>query len=164
MVQQLKDIKTKFHDKVEVDLSKAWHFPKGLPGFEDEGEFVLLPIGDNPEFQVLQSTHEAGVAFVVANPYKLVEGYDFKIDDPTVDLLEVENPGDLMVLGIVFIKEPFEESTINLQAPLLFQTKNRNAKQMILNDNRYLIKHPVDSRKLEVLNVMNENPTDGKKN
>ncbi|WP_303969758.1 flagellar assembly protein FliW [Sporosarcina ureae] len=160
MVQQLKEIKTKFHDIIKVDLSLAWHFPKGLPGFEDEEEFVLLPIGDNPEFQVLQSTKEAGIAFVVANPYKLVEGYDFKIDDPTVDLLEVRNPEELMVLGIIFIKEPFEDSTINLQAPLLFQTKNRKAKQAVLNDKRYLIKHPVDIKRL---NGMKEKITDGMK-
>lgn len=159
MAQQLKEIETKFHDKVEVDLSKAWHFPKGLPGFEEEEEFVILPIGDNQEFQVMQSTKEAGVAFVVANPYKIVEGYDFKIDDPTVDLLEVESSDELMVLGIVFIKEPFEESTINLQAPLLFQTKNRKAKQMVLNDKRYLIKHPVDEKKLD---EMKEKTTSGK--
>lgn len=143
-----KEIETKFHDKVEVDLSKAWHFPKGIPGFEDETDFVLLPIGDNSEFQVLQSTNQAGVAFVVANPYKLVEEYDFKIDDATVDLLGVEKPEELMVLGIVFIKEPFDDSTINLQAPLLFRTENRKAKQMILNDNRYAIKHPVNGREI----------------
>lgn len=158
MTQQLKEIKTKFHDTVEVDLSKAWHFPKGLPGFEDEEEFVLLPIGDNLEFQVLQSTKEAGVAFVVANPYKLVEGYDFKIDDPTVDLLEVNEPEELIVLGIVFIKEPFEDSTINLQAPLLLNTNNWKAKQMVLNDKRYLIKHPIDEKKLS---NMNEKQTAG---
>lgn len=159
MTQQLKEIKTKFHDTVEVDLAKSWHFPKGLPGFEDEEEFVLLPIGDNPEFQVLQSTNEAGIAFVVANPYKLVEGYDFKIDDPTVDLLEVKDPEELMVLGIVFIKKPFEDSTVNLQAPLLLNTKNWKAKQMVLNDKRYLIKHPVDEKKL---NSMKEKQTAGK--
>lgn len=160
MTQQVKEIETKFHEKVEVDLTKAWHFPQGLPGFEDEEEFVLLPIGDNPEFQVLQSTNEAGIAFVVANPYKLVDGYDFTINDATIDLLEVEKPEELMVLGIVFIKEPFEESTINLQAPLLFQTENRKAKQMVLNDKRYLIKHPVDEKKL---NQMKEKSSNGKK-
>lgn len=149
MSQRLKEIETKFHDKVEVDLAKAWHFPQGLPGFEEEEEFVLLPIGDNLEFQLLQSTTAAGTAFVVANPYKLVEGYDFTLDASTIDLLEVKDPEELMVLGIVFVKEPFEDSTINLQAPLLFQTTNRKAKQMILNDNRYLIKHPVDQKNLK---------------
>ena len=159
VTQQLKEIQTKFHGTIEVDLSKAWHFPKGLPGFEEEEEFVILPIGDDPEFQIMQSTKEAGVAFVVANPYKFVEGYDIKIDDPTVDLLEVKSPEELMVLGIVFVKEPFEESTVNLQAPLLFQTNNRKAKQMVLNDKRYLIKHPIDEKKLD---AMKEKTTSGK--
>ncbi|AXH98418.1 flagellar assembly protein FliW [Sporosarcina sp. PTS2304] len=160
MTTNVKEIETKFHETVEVDLAKAWHFPQGLPGFEDEEEFVLLPIGDNPGFQVLQSTKEAGVAFVVANPYKLVDGYDFIVNDATIDLLEVKDPEELMVLGIVFIKEPFEESTINLQAPLLFHTENRKAKQMILNDKRYLIKHPMNANKL---NELKEKLSNGKK-
>ncbi|PIC62954.1 flagellar assembly protein FliW [Sporosarcina sp. P13] len=143
MVNTVKEIETKFHDKVEVDLSKAWHFPKGLPGFEDEKEFVLLPIGENLDLQILQSTKQAGIAFVVASPYNLVDRYDFTIDDPTIDLLEIEKQEDLMVLGIVCIKESLEDSTINLQAPLLFHIENRKAKQMILNDNRYAIKHPI---------------------
>ena len=68
-------------------------------------------------FQVLQSTTTANIAFIVANPYTFVEEYSFEVDEPTIDLLDIEKEEDVFVLGVLSLKEPFETSTINLQAP-----------------------------------------------
>lgn len=136
-------IQTKFHGLIEIDPKESWNFPKGIPGFEDQTEFILLPIEGNNAFQVLQSTKQANTAFIVANPYTLVEDYSFEIDEPTIDLLEIIKPEDVMALGILSMKQPFEQSTINLQAPLIFQLQNRKAKQMILNDNRFEVRHTI---------------------
>ncbi|ARK25513.1 flagellar assembly protein FliW [Sporosarcina sp. P37] len=136
-------IETKFHAAIEIDPSEIWHFPKGIPGFETETEFVLLPIEGSDSLQVLQSTKQPSVAFIVANPYTLVTDYTFEIDNSTIDLLEISQPEDIMVLGILSMKQPYHESTINLQAPLIFHVPNKKAKQMILNDPRFTVRHPV---------------------
>ena len=94
-------------------------------------------------FQVLQSTTTADIAFIVANPYTLVEDYSFEVDEPTIDLLDIEKEEDVFVLGVLSLKEPFETSTINLQAPLIFQSNTKKAKQMILNDNTFSLRHPI---------------------
>lgn len=136
-------IQTKFHGQLEIQTDQAWSFPKGIPGFEDEKEFVLLPIDGNSDFQVLQSIHAFDVAFVVASPYTFVTEYSFDVDEPTIELLEIKQETDVFVLGVLSLKEPFESSTINLQAPLIFQTKTKKAKQMILNNSAFLIRHPI---------------------
>lgn len=136
-------IETKFHGPLEIQDTDKWRFPKGLPGFEEEKEFTLLPIEGNNMFQVMQSTQTPAVAFIVANPYTLIDDYSFDIDEPTIELLDIQNPEDIMVLGVVSLKQPFENSTINLQAPLIFQLNNRKAKQMILNDNCFDIRQPI---------------------
>ncbi|WP_153732403.1 flagellar assembly protein FliW [Sporosarcina obsidiansis] len=136
-------IETKFHGTIQIKPTETWYFPKGLPGFEEETEFALLPIEGNDAFQVLQSTKQASIAFIVANPYTLVDNYTFEIDEPTIGLLEITKPEDIMALGIVSMKKPFEDSTINLQAPLIFQLHNKKAKQMILNENCFDIRHPI---------------------
>lgn len=145
-VKEVKEVKTKFHGKAEITASDIWSFEQGLPGFQDEEQFVLLPIGENSDFQVLQSLQEQLIAFIVANPYKLVEDYDFELDETTIEQLAIEKPEDVAVLSIVSLKEPFEQSTINLQAPLIFQTANKKAKQVILNDRRFAIKHPITKK------------------
>ncbi|GKV64865.1 MULTISPECIES: flagellar assembly protein FliW [unclassified Sporosarcina] len=136
-------IQTKFHGNIQIEPTETWHFPKGLPGFEEETEFTLLPIEGNNAFQVLQSTNQANTAFIVANPYTLTDNYSFEIDEPTINSLEITKPEDVMVLGILSMKQPFDQSTINLQAPLVFQLHNKKAKQMILNDNRFEVRHQI---------------------
>ncbi|MEK5071474.1 flagellar assembly protein FliW [Sporosarcina sp. FSL K6-1508] len=138
-------IQTKFHGSLEIQIDQTWNFPKGIPGFEAEKEFALLPIEDNDLFQVLQSTKTTDVALIVANPYTLAGDYSFTVDEPTIDLLNIEKEQDVFILGVLSLKEPFESSTINLQAPLIFQTKTKKAKQMILNDNIFPIRHPIGS-------------------
>ncbi|MHA6258387.1 flagellar assembly protein FliW [Sporosarcina sp. CAU 1771] len=136
-------IQTKFHGTIKINPDQTWSFPKGLPGFETEKEFTLLPIEDNNEFQVLQSIQTSDIAFIVTNPYTVIEDYSFKVDEPTIDLLEIEKQEDVFVLGVLSLKDPFETSTINLQAPLIFQTKVKKAKQMILNDTTFGMRHPI---------------------
>lgn len=136
-------IQTKFHGEIEIQSDQTWNFPKGIPGFEDENQFTLLTIEDNSAFQVLQSMKTPEVAFIVANPYNFIENYSFEVDEPTIDLLNIEKEQDVFVLSVVSLKDPFETSTINLQAPLIFQTNTKKAKQMILNDNIFSMRHPI---------------------
>ena len=135
-------IETKFHGQIEMDSQMIYHFPTGLPGFDEQHQFVILPIDGNDTFQVMQSTEEAGVAFVVANPYAFVPTYDLKIDEATVNSLAIEKEEDVFVLAVVSVKEPFEQSTLNLQAPLIFNRNNKKGKQMIVNQSTYSMRHP----------------------
>lgn len=139
-------IQTKFHGEIKIQADQTWSFPKGLPGFQTENEFTLLPIEGNNIFQVLQSTQTPIVAFIVANPYTVVENYTIQVDEPTIDLLEIKKEQDVFVLGVLSLKDPFKSSTINLQAPLIFNQTTRKAKQMILNDNNFTIHHPINTQ------------------
>ncbi|MGB2872595.1 flagellar assembly protein FliW [Psychrobacillus psychrotolerans] len=139
-------IKTKFFGDIELSTEQLWHFPKGIPGFESERKFALLPIEENLMFQVLQSTNDSDIALIVANPYTLVEDYSFDIDDPTIELLDIKQEDDIFVLGVLSLKDPLETSTINLQAPIVFHTSKKVAKQMIINDNKFAVRHIIGSQ------------------
>lgn len=139
-------LETKFHGKITIEEAQLWTFPKGLPGFEEELSFVLLPIEGNDFFQVFQSTKTPSIAFIVANPYTIIADYTFTIDEPTIELLNIQEEKDVMVLNVLTIKEPFETSTINLQAPIIFQVNNKKGKQMILNETTYSMRHPIESK------------------
>lgn len=136
-------IQTKFLGEVKLNSEQLWRFPKGIPGFEDQKEFVLLPIEGNSFFQVLQSTQKKDIALIVANPYVLVHEYSFDIDEPTIELLDIKQEDDIFVLGVLSLKDPLETSTINLQAPIIFHTTKKIAKQMIVNDNKLAVRHVI---------------------
>ncbi len=136
-------IQTKFHGEIEIKDIPQWTFPNGLPGLEQEKTFVLLPIEGNNTFQVMQSTATPIIGLIVSNPYPLVPDYSFEIDDPTIELLNIQSQEELMVLSIMSLKQPFETSTLNLQGPLIFNINTQKAKQMILNDTTYNLRHPI---------------------
>ncbi|WOV85003.1 flagellar assembly protein FliW [Sporosarcina jeotgali] len=137
------NIQTKFHGEIEIKDISQWTFPNGLPGLEQEKTFVLLPIEGNNTFQVMQSTTTPIIGLIVSNPFPLVPDYSFKIDDSTIELLNIQSQEEFTVLVIMSLKQPFETSTLNLQGPLIFNTNNQKAKQMILNDTKYNLRHPI---------------------
>ncbi|TFE03944.1 flagellar assembly protein FliW [Jeotgalibacillus salarius] len=134
-------IETKYHGQIEIDENSIWHFEKGIPGFEDEKHFTLLSFKDNDIFFVLQSTLTPSLGFIISNPFSFFQEYEIKLDEAVTHALELEKPEDSIVYVILTVREHFSDSTANLQAPLVFNLKNKKAKQIILQD--YSRKQPV---------------------
>lgn len=136
-------IQTKYFGKVEVDENQILEFNQGLPGFKDYQKFVLLPLEEAPVYQVLQSMEEAGLAFIVLNPYVFFKDYAFDIDGSTKQELGLEDANDVELYSVMTIHDPFKESTLNLQAPIVINKKTNHAKQLILIDTEYHTKHSI---------------------
>lgn len=136
-------VQTAYFGEIEIDASKIIHFEHGIPGFEEEKQFILQLIEEESGFQVLQSVQTANLAFIVTNPYAAVIEYNFELDEATVHALQLKEEKDVAVLAIVTLKETLAQSTVNLKAPIVVNTKNNQAKQVILNDEAYAIRHPL---------------------
>ncbi|WP_243356006.1 flagellar assembly protein FliW [Bacillus litorisediminis] len=132
---------TRYHGEREIDPSEIIQFPKGIPGFEGETEFVLLPLTDDHVFLILQSVQTSDLAFVVTDPFLFYQDYDFQLDEATVKVLELESPSEVRVLTILTVKDPFKETTVNLQAPVVINVPKKMAKQVVLNLDTYHTKH-----------------------
>ncbi|MFK2826309.1 flagellar assembly protein FliW [Bacillus sp. B190/17] len=134
-------IATKYHGQVEIQEEDILSFPHGIPGFIDEKSFTLLAFPDNDSFFVLQSINTPALGFVVTNPFTFFPDYDIQLDDTTVEALDLQKPEDAAVYTILTVREPFNETTANLQAPVVININNKKAKQTILNDSRYQTRH-----------------------
>lgn len=102
-------------------------------GFEDVKEVTLEKIDDI--FMKMQSINDKHISFTLIDPFVLRE-YDFEVPDNIQNLLEVDKNSNLIILNIVLIQTPIENSIVNFAAPVLFNTDNRKAAQIILNDSR----------------------------
>ncbi|MFL0364981.1 flagellar assembly protein FliW [Pseudobacillus sp. 179-B 2D1 NHS] len=134
-------IETKYHGQLEVMEEDIWTFNQGIPGFVDEKSFTLLAFPDNDLFFVLQSTNTPALGFIVASPFVFFPEYDIQLGDSTIETLQLEKAEEAAVYTILTVREPFNETTANLQAPIILNTKNKRAKQVILNDSRYQTRH-----------------------
>jgi len=139
-------ISTKYHGEMELEKNNIITFPQAIPGFPDEKEFILVPLDEAEEFVVLQSIANSQLAFVITNPFRFFKDYDFTLEDLVVELLEIESEKDILVFSILTVQDPFDQTTANLQAPLVINNKKKLAKQVILNHPDYRTKHPLFSK------------------
>ncbi|WP_085991350.1 flagellar assembly protein FliW [Oceanobacillus senegalensis] len=130
-------IQTKYLGEMEIDESKVITFANGIPGFNDEKEFVLLNLFNDTVYQLLQSVHTSTTAFIVINPYLIYQDYSFELDDSTLEQLGIKQENEVVVLSIVTLKDPFHASTLNLKAPLIINSKRMLGKQYILTKEEY---------------------------
>jgi flagellar assembly factor FliW len=69
--------------------------------------------------------------------------YSVELSDEEVELLQIGAPEDGKVYGIVTIPENVAEMTVNLQAPVVINTKERLGAQLIISGDKYHTKHNV---------------------
>ena len=102
-----------------------------LLGFETVKQVELQKIDDI--FMKMQSTTDEHISFTLINPFVLRE-YDFEVPKNIQDVLEANEKSNLLILNIVLIQTPIEESIVNFIGPLIFNTDNNKAVQIILPD------------------------------
>lgn len=138
-------IQTSQFGEMEVADECKLTFPKGIPGFEEMKEYVLLPadeIGDSPFF-FLQSTQTAELSFFVVDPFSFFKEYDIKLEEQLVERLELEEPADAIVLTTVSITGEMKDATTNLKAPLIINNAKKIGMQIVLDNKTYQIKQPL---------------------
>ncbi|MGE7982910.1 flagellar assembly protein FliW [Solibacillus sp. NPDC093137] len=142
-------ITTAYMGEVEINPSQIIKFEHGLPGFEDEKEFIQLPLSEASAYQVLQSVNTSGLAFIITSPYAIFAEYSFEMDKSVIQALDIKNDNEVAVFVIVSLKDTLENSTVNMKAPIVLNIENNLAKQIILEED-YAIRHQLAVEKKEV--------------
>lgn len=135
------EIMSRDFGKIEIEESDIIYFKSGLPGFENLKEFVLLPLADDSPFIIMQSVKDSDTAFVTVEPGNLIENYEFEISDKVEKELEIESISNLLILNIITLKDKIKKSTANLSAPIVINLEEKLGRQVILDDQRYPVRH-----------------------
>ena len=142
-------LKTAYMGEVEIDSKNVLNFEHGIPGFESEKEFVLIPIEEESIFQVLQSIQTESLAFIITSPYAITTNYTFELDEATLNALDIKSETEVAVFAIVSLKDTLADSTVNLKAPIVLNTTNNKAKQVIIDKEAYTIRHQLSLESME---------------
>ncbi|MGE5628630.1 MAG: flagellar assembly protein FliW [Solirubrobacterales bacterium] len=137
------EFETTFYGVREYSKEDIIHFKKGLPGFENLKEFIIFDADDNKVFSVLQSVEDKNIGLIVISPFSQIKDYEFNLDDEIEKRLNIENSEDVLVLNTVTLNSKIEDITTNLRAPIIINIKNKLGEQIILNEDKYDIKHPL---------------------
>ena len=89
----------------------------------------------------LQSLEDETLSFILMNPFMIYPDYNPKLSKQDLKELEADSPDDISFYVISVIREPSNQSTVNLRAPLAVNALNRKAKQVMLEQPEYTFRH-----------------------
>lgn len=137
-------LQTKHLGIIEFDELKKITFEKGIPGFRELHEYIIVADEDEESiFAYLQSIEDGGVSFILANPYGLKPDYVANIKDDYIQQLGGGKEEDFTIFVIATVMEEFATATVNLLAPIVIQNETRKGMQVILENTSYTTRHKI---------------------
>lgn len=139
-------LQTKYFGLVDYEEEEVLHFPAGIPGFPDDRHFLLLPFADsgNTMFS-LQSIETPMLAFVALDPFSLDPGYEPILQPEELSQLGVKEAQELCFYVLCAVHSPTSDSTVNLRCPVAINPHTLEARQILLESDRYEMRHPISS-------------------
>ena len=119
-------------------------FEKGIPGFESYNYFNINAIESNEKFYSIVSKEDSNIGFISISPFEIKNDYEIDLDDELVKELDIKEEKDVLVLCLITLGKTLKDSTANLKAPIIINIKNNRGKQLILQDDKYKIKQPLE--------------------
>lgn len=113
-------------------------FPEGIFGFGEYHDYLPLPVVEGSDAIInLQCVEDDNLSFVIMNPFLLLEDYQPVLSPGEYEKLGTTEEEDLSYYVICVVREPFGKSTVNLKCPLVVNSKNRKALQVMLDNTDY---------------------------
>lgn len=148
-------VNTKIFGEIEVDESRFIIFEDGILGFPDLKKFMLIHDEESAGQNLIswmQSIDEPAFAMPVIDPLRVCPEYNPEVEDELLRPLGDLTGDEILVLTTVTVPSEIEKMTSNLKAPFIINAENLKACQIILDDEKYLIKYPI----YEILKGNNE--------
>lgn len=127
---------------LEIKEENIIDFPLGLLGFSQYHRYVVVE-QEEGFFSFLQSLDEPALTFVIMIPELVRSDYFVELKEEEIELLQLKAAADGRVYGIVTVPDNPAEMTVNLQAPLVINVKERIGAQIVVSDGSYHTKHNV---------------------
>lgn len=148
LIGTMPSIETKYFGTLPYSEDAVFHFAHGIPGFDEEKNYVLIEAPERAPLVFLQSMARASLCFA-AFPIQVVDP-QYRIAIAPEDLEDLElDPGrqpalaaEVTVLALVSW-HGHAHVTANLMAPVVLNVKTRRGLQAIRRDARYSHAHPI---------------------
>ncbi|NCC52780.1 MAG: flagellar assembly protein FliW [Spartobacteria bacterium] len=126
-----------------VHSENVFHFPEGLPAFENVKEFVFLCKPDSRPFFFMHALDPADLAFVCIDPFLVTPDYSPRIPDSDVKFLHLESPEEAFIANIVTVTRDMRDITVNLQGPIVVNIRASLGKQIICDGQKYPVRYRI---------------------
>ena len=137
-------IETGKFGKVTYKKSEIIWMVRSLLGFEDYKRFVTISIKGQEPFKWLQSLDDPNLAFLAIDPLYFMPEYVIEINPKDIALLGANDIKHIYSMVLVTIpKGQPDKMSANLQGPIIINTQNMHAAQLVLGDSNYETRHAI---------------------
>lgn len=136
---------TRHFGRKPYDENAVLRMERGLIGFEDESDFVLIQIPEQFPLVYLQSTRTAGLCFLALPVLAIDRGYALLLaadDAARIGVGREPRIGD-DVLCLALITTADTGARANLLAPVVVNLRTQVALQCINGAGSYAVRHPL---------------------
>lgn len=138
----MRKINTLRFGELEIEDQDVVRFADGIPAFEDEHEFVVLPYEEGTPYMFLQSMMTPELAFLMTDPFVFFSDYSFELDDENMEKLAINSMDDVLVCTLISVpRSGVADMTTNLLAPVVINRHTMQARQIVLEKTQYTTKH-----------------------
>ena len=138
----MRKINTLRFGELEIEEQDVVRFVDGIPAFEDEHEFVVLPYEEGTPYMFLQSMMTPELAFLMTDPFVFFPDYSFELDDENMEKLAINSMDDVLVCTLISVpRSGVADMTTNLLAPVVINRHTMQARQIVLEKTQYTTKH-----------------------
>jgi flagellar assembly factor FliW len=130
----------KFGD-LEIPENNIINMEKPILGFEHLKKYCLIEREDCEPFLWFQSIEEPSVSFLVVNPIIFYPDYRIEVNPKEIEELQVHDVRKVETYVIVTIPQEPTQLSVNLQGPILINTETCLAKQLVMVNSSYHVKH-----------------------
>lgn len=135
-------VKSSLLGELEIEENNIVHFPAGIPAFEQEKQFVIVPMDESGPFYFLQSVSNPDLCLVIAQPFSFFPKYEIDVTDEELVLLGMDSERKNLALYVVLtVPEDYKLTTANLLAPIIINSENRQAMQYVAVKTSYSTRH-----------------------
>ena len=144
MAEQQVRIKTLSFGEISVDPKLILTMPKGILGFESGRRYVIIETPDSEPFKWFQSLDDPTLTFVIVNPLVFFPDFRIDVDRRELEELKISDPAAVVTHVIVSVPDgDMSRMSANLQGPIVINTENNLAKQLVLANGPYQTCHPL---------------------
>jgi flagellar assembly factor FliW len=133
----------KIYENLVYSADDVITFADGVPGFESSKKFVVIRNENYAPFEWLVCIDGAKLRFAMLNPMVVYPEYTPNISKAQVEGLNLQNTEDVLMYVFVTVAENPSDSTMNLMAPIIINTKEKIGRQIILDNSPYSTREPV---------------------
>ena len=143
-------IRTAYFGELDYTDGTVFHFPHGLPGFEQERAFLFLKQPHTEPLLFLQSLGNSRLCFILLPILVVDPNYTVRFDSD--DLAALHLPAgrqpvlgeDILCAAVVTPGGgPDGQPTANMTAPVVVNLKEQIGMQVIQTDSPYSHRHPI---------------------